>query len=508
MKSPVPAGSDPAARLPPDHDRDGFWGRWCVRVALVGAILFLVVALWAVRRFTRDRPVTYASIDDHFKYGSAGGERASGIPYSLWMALPEVFPEYLPGKGLQSLGFIYEPGRDLPIGVSKRNIQGIDRVFLTCAVCHVGTVRDTPASPPRIILGMPANTVDLEGFQRFLTACALDEKFTADRLIPVIKRMGTDDAVNRLLLRLVGVDLMRDRLLMLRQRFTFMDHEPVFGPGRFDTFNPPKVLLNFRMDNLPEEERVGVCDFPSLWHQRQRRGLQLHWDGNNTDVDERNHSASFGTGALPPTLDRAALQRTADWELDAAPPAYPYPIDAARAARGKPVYAAYCANCHGASGTDFHGELVGKVTSIDQIRTDRHRLDSYSWALCVNQNLLYAAYPAERFSHFRKTNGYANMPLDGLWLRAPYLHNVSVPNLRALLEPAARRPAAFYRGCDVYDPVNVGFVTDVATENGRPCFRYDTALPGNGNSGHEGRPYGTELAPEEKDDLVEYLKTF
>ena len=488
--------------------RDRLWGRWCRRVLVAGLVVFLFVALWAWRRFTRDVAVTYADSDDHFKYGSLGGERASGIPYSIWMALPELFPEYLPGKGLQSLGFIYEPGRDLPIGVSRRNVQGIDRVFLTCSVCHVGTVRDTAAGAPRIILGMPSNTVDLEGFQRFLTACALDEKFTAGRLLPVIERMGTEGALNRLLLRLAGVGLMRERLLMLRQRFTFLDHEPDFGPGRFDTFNPPKVLLNFRMDNLPPEEAIGVCDFPSIWHQRLRRGLQLHWDGNNTDVDERNHSASFGTGAFPPTLDRAALQRTADWELDAAPPAYPYPIDAALAARGRPVYVEYCARCHGASGTDFSGAEVGKVTPIDEIKTDRHRLDSYSWVLCVNQNLLYAAYPAERFSHFRKTNGYANMPLDGLWLRAPYLHNGSVPNLRALLEPADRRPAVFYRGYDVYDPRNVGFTSDVATEHGRRFFRYDTALPGNGNCGHEGPAFGTELPPAEKDALIEYLKTF
>jgi hypothetical protein len=500
--------SGSASAPPSDSARNRSWARGCRRVVLATALVLLVVALWAVRRFTRDQPVVYADIEDHFKYGSAGGERASGIPYSIWMALPELFPEYLPGKGLQSLGFIYEPGRDLPIGVSKRNVQGIDRVFLTCAVCHVGSVRDTPASAPRIILGMPANTVDLQGFQRFLAACALDEKFTADRLVPVIARMGTEDALNRLLLRLVGVNLMRDRLLMLRQRFTFMDHEPIFGPGRFDTFNPPKVLLNFRMDNLPEEERIGVCDFPSIWHQRWRLGMQLHWDGNNSDVDERNHSASFGTGAFPPTLDRAALKRTADWELDAAPPAYPYPVDAALAARGRPVYAEYCASCHGASGTDFRGAYVGKVAPIDEIKTDRHRLDSYSWALCVNQNLLYAAYPAERFKHFRKTNGYANLPLDGLWLRAPYLHNGSVPNLRALLEPAARRPKAFYRGDDVYDPAKVGFVADVAAENGRRFFRYDTSLPGNGNYGHEGPAFGTELPPDEKDALIEFLKTF
>ena len=55
-----------------------------------------------------------------------------------------------------------------------------------------------------------------------------------------------------------------------------------------------------------------------------------------------------------------------------------------------------------------------------------------------------------RFSHFRKTNGYAGMPLDGIWLRAPYLHNGSVPTLRALLF-LDERPARFYRAYDVYD---------------------------------------------------------
>src|SRR5271165_6484826 len=120
------------------------------------AILLLALALlWAIVRFTSDSPVTYASNEDHFKYGSTGGERSSGIPYSIWMALPELFPRYLPGKGLQSLGFLYEPGRDLPIGVSKRKVMGIDRVFLNCAVCHVGSVRDGPDGAPRFITGMP-----------------------------------------------------------------------------------------------------------------------------------------------------------------------------------------------------------------------------------------------------------------------------------------------------------------------------------------------------------------
>ena len=482
--------------------------RRCRAACWVFCLALAVLVIWAVARFTSDSPVTYAADMDHFKYGSTGGERSSGIPYSIWMALPELFPQYLPGKGLQSLGFLYEPGKDLPIGVSKRRVQGIDRVFLNCAICHVGSVRDTPASAPRFIVGMPSNTVNLQGFERFLSIVALDKDFTGDRIVPVIKKMGTDDWLNRLLIRYLGVDLMRDQLITLGQMFTFMNKEPVFGPGRFDTFNPPKVLMNFRMDKLPEEEWVGVCNFPSIWHQRLREGMQLHWDGNNTSVDERNRSAAFGTGALPPTLDRPSVHRTADMLLDAAPPPYPYPVDAALASRGKPIYAEYCARCHGASGTDFTGEFVGKVTPIDEIGTDRHRLDSYSFALCVNQGELYAAYPSERFQHFRKTNGYANQPLDGIWLRSPYLHNGSVPNLWDLLEPASKRTASFFRGYDVYDPKNVGFVANVSHENEKGFFPYDTSLPGNGNQGHEGNAFGTELSDDSKLALIEYLKTF
>ena len=48
----------------------------------------------------------------------------------------------------------------------------------------------------------------------------------------------------------------------------------------------------------------------------------------------------------------------------------------------------------------------------------------------------------------------------------------------------------------------------MAEEKGRNYFQYDTRLPGNGNFGHEGREYGTELSAEEKDAVVEFLKTF
>jgi len=510
-----------------------------LKIALFSAIVVgLLLTLYLAVRFTRDRPIDYADNVLHFMYGSTGGEKMNGIPYWFWVALPELFPEYLPdrmpGRGFSSFGMIYEKGKDprfdLPVGMSKRNYRGIDVVYLNCASCHTGTVRDTAGSEPRVVAGMPAHTFDLGAWGKFLTSIPLDQKFTGQRLLDQIEKMQDDphrlvnkpDLINRLIFRYFAVDLMRERLLILRQRLAFIDNS-TWGPGRVDTFNAPKALLNFPMEHVDSKELIGNADFPSIWNQEPRKGMQLHWDGNNTSVDERNLSAAFGTGAYPPTLDAERLLRTAKWLETAQPPPFPYRIDNPLVLKGAPIYYKYCAGCHGTREAPYRhnppqkDERVGTVVPIEDIGTDRHRLDSYTWLLAVNQGTLYAGYEKEwgfdkpypqRFSHFRKTKGYANSPLDGIWLRAPYLHNGSVPSLRELLEPAAARTKFFYRGNDLYDPENIGFVSNVAEQNGRHFFPFDTEKEGNHNYGHEGPAYGTSLPAEEKRALLEYLKTF
>src|SRR5207249_2075455 len=134
------------------------------------------------------------------------------------------------------------------------------------------------------------------------------------------KARRSEDCFNLLLFRLIAVDLMRERLLFLRQAFSFMELETTCGPGRVDTFNPAKALLDFPTDKLAPEERVGVCDLPSVWNQKKREHMWLHWDGNNDRLTERDRSAAFGTGATPPTLDRDSLARMEDWIGSATPP--------------------------------------------------------------------------------------------------------------------------------------------------------------------------------------------
>jgi hypothetical protein len=512
--------------------------RWVRITGFVVLAVVVVCGVYLVERFTRSRPVDYADDAMHFMRGSTGGEAMNGIPYWIWITLPELFPEYLPdktpGRGYSSFGMIYEPGADpryaLPLGMSMRNYRGIDVVYLNCGSCHIGTVRDKPGATPRIVPGMPAHQFDLGAWGTFLTTIPKDQKFTPQRILDQIAAMQDSpnrlidkpDLINQLIFKYAAIYLMRDRLLVLGQRLAFVN-TATWGPGRVDTFNAPKALLNFPIQYADPNELMGNVDFPSIWNQEPRKGMQLHWDGNNTSVDERNLSAAFGTGAFPPNLDVDRVLRMAKYLETAQPPPYPYPVDSALAAQGAPIYKEHCASCHGTREAPYRSnppqanERVGTVVPIAFIGTDRSRLDSYTWELAVNQSTLYAGYEKDwgfdkpypqRFTHFRKTFGYANMPLDGIWLRAPYLHNGSVPNLREMLEPAAARTKLFYRGNDVFDPQNVGFVSNVAEQDGQRFFAFDTTQLGNGNGGHESHAYGTDLPPEEKRALLEYLKTF
>ena len=132
-----------------------------------------------------------ADILTEFKYGSIGTEGNVGVPYWIWVVLPEVFADKLPnrpGRGYEKLGFVYEkPDSDLPIGTSK-STDRVPLVGLNCATCHAATYRDAPGSSPKVVLGMPAHQMDLQGYARFLSAIAKDPRFNADTLLAAMRK--------------------------------------------------------------------------------------------------------------------------------------------------------------------------------------------------------------------------------------------------------------------------------------------------------------------------------
>jgi hypothetical protein len=99
---------------------------------------------------------------------------------------------------------------------------------------------------------------------------------------------------------------------------------------------------------------------------------------------------------------------------------------------------------------------------------------------------------------------YESRVLHGIWATAPYLHNGSVPTLAELLKPAADRVKKFKIG-PAYDIVNVGLAAEQTQFN----FELQTTDCSDLNSGNSrcGHEFGTQLSPDEKRALLEYLKT-
>lgn len=447
---------------------------------IVGAII-VGLSLWRTYGPTGPAP-SFNGDDEHFKYGSIGAE-VNGYPYLIWRELPSLFADQM-RDGWATFGFIQETGRELPVGISVRRYT-IDRVGFNCATCHTSTV----AGRPGVVLGAPANRLDLQRYLNFLVETRRDRRLTPDAVFASADAAGRPIGwLDKLVFRYFVFGRLRREIDATVESLAWMKSRPPQGPGRTDAGNPWRS----RWGMAPESDNlVGTVDFPSLWNQRIRATVWMHWDGNNKSLAERNLSAALAGGATPDSLDHESIERVAAWAMDLPAPPYPATINAGLAERGRAVYASEgCGTCHDQGGPQF-----GEATPQVDVGTDPARLILLSEEM-VRQFGRVGEGRAWQFRNYRVSDGYANAPLDGIWARAPYLHNGSVPTLDALLWPG-HRPVVFLRGCDNFDWVTVGFVcSDGAI--------FDTRLPGNGNGGHL---YGTRLNADDRRALIEYLKT-
>lgn len=270
---------------------------------------------------------------------------------------------------------------------------------------------------------------------------------------------------------------------------------------------------------------------------------------------------------------KAAAQYSEDLGITAPVPGYSKlfparPVDAAKAAAGFQVYQRHCTACHGfrpaedapwsldgadrihqlspvaSLGTDaarltfrhadrlplgiwtalpgWAGDLQGQKDALTaaaaKARADGEPAWDFFWRRQLDAlNLASRKYrlghplwfPARELTY---EQGYYNAPIPRAFLRAPFLHNGAVPTLRQLvnLDP---RPSRFCRGENVYDPAALGYQTVEPGADGRcpdrQSFVFDTALPGNANTGHDFPWAWSDPArdPQALEDLLEYLKT-
>lgn len=469
-------------------------GRIFATIALIVVLLLGIIGYVGWYKLFRVVPQEpYPTAEEHFKYGSIGNEAQEGIPYWIWLVMPRIFPEKLPAPGgYTSLGMTWEEGKELPVGFSKKTI-GFPRVGATCALCHNATYRTSRFEKPEIIVPGPANKLNLQGYVRFLGDAASDPKFNADVIMNELKYYYDFSWLDKLLYRFIIIPQTKKALIKQKQEFAWMDSRPDWGPGRIEAFNP----IKFRLLKLPVDDTIGTSDLVPLWNEKQHEGFAFHWDGSETSLSETVQTGVIGNGVSKDAVNLADIERVENFIKEVPAPKYPFAINQELAAQGSKIFDSNCASCHA-----FGGERTGSVIPVEEVGTDRYRVDMWTQQAADEYKKLAKSY-SFNLDNLHKTNGYLSVSLEGLWLRAPYLHNGSVPSLPDLLEKPENRPQVFYRGYDVYNPDQVGFVSE-GKEAEKFGFKYDTSVAGNSNQGHT---YGTDLSAQDKQKLIEYLKT-
>jgi mono/diheme cytochrome c family protein len=280
-------------------------------------------------------------------------------------------------------------------------------------------------------------------------------------------------------------------------------------------------------------ENATATDILSTWYQKRHTVSQI--DGSVKSPFFRNIAAILAVAGSPMQVNAHNADFSAKFLSELPPPAYPFPIGKEAAERGKQLFQKHCSVCH-------HD---GNQQAYASLRTDPNR------ARVLNQatvELLLRHFRASVPAGFTykdpqgntidphqlgidevvnanraqpEHQGYVTDGLEGLWARAPYLHNGSVPTLRHLLTGSTNRPKRFVRGSIDYDAVFVGWMwreseLSQLRETDSMATLYDTQWDGCSNAGHdtdimvegEIRKLDWNDDPDGLHDLLEYLKTF
>ncbi len=488
---------------------------------------------------------------------------STGIPAIMLTAFPHVLPDIWgePEDHFKSVGFLkdpFNPEKKLPLGLGHTNsgtiipvpVAGstinvnIQAVQLTCMGCHTGRVEDENGNT-QVLVGAPNNHFDRFRFNVFRTvthpnynadnfrAAILASAATGPGWLYPENSLRQQEALETAIFLSPGVaenflDTLRQRVIAAASRSAQAISATTYGGANAPDFNGPQHGLIDAYSNasilvldpsvLTQEElanaappRPAFADIMSTWLQRDRPIGQ--WDGSVVSSVHRNVESAIAVTTNPSTinLDNAVVSN--DFAQDLPPPAYPFDVSKKAAKKGRKLFKEYCAGCH-YPGTEeiFDAEYVGTDPNRANALTDYTlpRLTAIFRASCPDILVECNNEAGEPFSDdeiIRMTGGYQALPLQGIWARAPYLHNGSVPTLEALL--TGNRPAQFYRGNASYDQEKVGFTWDVAESDN--VMLYDTTLDGFSNAGHDTPEFNGDVdwanEPQKLYYLLEYLKT-
>lgn len=483
--------------------------RWWLRGILSVVVVLAVVALGIVGWWSWPDALPDATGEQLFNTHSLGSPHATGIPYALALAALDRFPHVL-GKDAAEFceKFGTLPGDEstqgLPMGFAIEHDRrtGTEFLMTNCALCHTAEIDG------QRITGLGNRNLWMNGLNQAILKVAGDPEFTSENMLPAAEKAAHKRQLAWHWRTRLAVKAAVNKLRELAQQEAAKPERGLLGvdggPGR----NSP---IEFAKANLKVEiqQPHGYAKYPAMWPYRYRKTFGL--DGGLVGEDVfRLAAVEFNKGMPSSDILRypERWRRVHEYLQTVEAPKFPNKVDPQRVERGRALFTENCSHCHGSYAPDGTVEYEESIVPVEEIGTDPDRLR------CLTDKLLAArvSTPFGQKVELVRSGGYVPPPLVGIWCRAPYLHNASVPTLEDLLRAPAERPVHFFLGDRTgYDLVRVGVLYETEDVDGVRAGRrqsdaqrmLDTHAPGNSNAGHE---HGTTLAPEEKRALLEYLK--
>ncbi len=260
--------------------------------------------------------------------------------------------------------------------------------------------------------------------------------------------------------------------------------------------------------NVVFPDEVLPADVPAWWLLKKKNAMF------STAIGRLDFCKSF-IGASLLTLSDATKATEVDEKMvdvlayikSLEAPKYPFAIDAEKANTGKALFENNCSTCHGTYGDNE--TYPNLLVALESVETDPELSNHY--AASTEQNNYFMDWfntgwfgSTQNPLQIKSEEGYIAPPLDGIWASAPYFHNASVPTLAHVLN-SKNRPEFWSRTfiSTDYDTSEVGWNYNVETSQ-ENVNTYNTTLKGYGNGGHR---FGDAFSSEEREAVLEYLKT-
>jgi hypothetical protein len=453
------------------------------------------------------QPQADGDVKAGYEYLTNAGYFGCGVP-SRFFGLVQPFAT-LPGISNEPL-----PGRTTmvdgrPLGYTwnlAKNADGVDVVYMNCLQCHAGKFDG------KLIIGL--GNVDADWTQNLgavagaagllgvLGPTPMEQK-EFDKFIGRLRVIGTPAVM-----KTVGTNPAE----MLATTFVSHRHRDTLAWS--DT---PLIRIS-ALDEAPPGTII-TSKTPPWWRMAKKHSQFYNGMGRGDHRRSEMLAGSLCTDTVEQAeaIDKHFVHVSA-YIRSVKAPVYPFAINRALAAEGKPIFQESCAGCHGTYADnpmdDANDTYPNLVIPSDEIKTDpavglggtekQYGSELVEWY----NNSWYG-----EIGHYEPFAGYVAPPLDAVWATAPYLHNGSVPDIATLLQ-SSKRPK-YWRRVDHdttnYDEATLGFPWEgLASGQAAPPLGveakniYDTTQYSHSNTGHT---YGDELTDAQRKALIEYLKT-